>query len=106
VSTPDQKDYYAHRKERPDGTVHYFHASPRRSWVALFEVPEPIETGDACDRAQAQLVELGCEWRVNSAGGTWASSCVYLAGKGYPRVLVAAECVAASTTCAGAKACH
>jgi len=68
--------------------------------------PAAIPVGDACDRAQAQLVELGCEWRVNSAGGTWASSCVYLAGKGYPRVLVAAECVAASTTCQGAKACH
>ena len=44
MNAPDQKDYYAHRKERPDGTVHYFHASPRRSWVALFEMPEPIVT--------------------------------------------------------------
>ena len=68
--------------------------------------PTPIETGNACDRAQAQLVELGCEWRVNSAGGTWASSCVYLASTGYPRILIAAECVAASTTCQGAKLCH
>lgn len=68
--------------------------------------PAAIPVGDACDRAQAQLVELGCEWRVNSSGGTWASSCVYLAGKGYPRILVAAECVAHSTSCAGAKSCH
>lgn len=68
--------------------------------------PAAIEVGDACERAQAQLVELGCEWRVNSAGGTWASSCTYLASKGYPRILVAAECVAHSTTCTGAKSCH
>ena len=58
------------------------------------------------DGGHEGLVELGCEWRVNSAGGTWASSCVYLAGKGYPRILVAAECVAHSTSCAGAKSCH
>lgn len=68
--------------------------------------PTPIETGDACDRAQAQLVALGCDWRVNSSGGTWASSCVYLAEKGYGRIGVVAECVAASTTCQGAKSCH
>lgn len=68
--------------------------------------PAAIPVGDACDRAQAQLVALGCEWRVNSSGGTWASSCVYLAGKGYPRVVGVAECIAASTTCTGAKACH
>lgn len=68
--------------------------------------PAPIPVGDACDRAQAQLVTMGCSWQVNSSGGTWGSSCVYLAGKGYPRILVAAECVAHSTSCAGAKSCH
>lgn len=68
--------------------------------------PSAIEPGDACDRAQAHLVELGCEWRVNSAGGTWASSCVYLAGKGYPRIIVVAECVSHASACPEAKACH
>lgn len=68
--------------------------------------PAAIPVGDACERAQAQLVTMGCSWQVNSAGGTWASSCTYLAGKGYPRVVSVAECVAASTTCTGAKSCH
>lgn len=68
--------------------------------------PEPIPVGDACERAQARLIELGCSWQVNSAGGTWASSCTYLAGKGYPRILVVAECIAVSSTCTGAKSCH
>ncbi|MGL4808166.1 MAG: hypothetical protein ACRC4O_05435 [Giesbergeria sp.] len=68
--------------------------------------PAAIPVGDACDRAQGRLVELGCDWRVNSAGGTWASSCTYLAEKGYGRIHVVAECVASSTSCTGARACH
>jgi hypothetical protein len=67
---------------------------------------EPIPVGDACDRAQARLVELGCDWRVNSKGGTWASSCAYLAGKGYPRIVEVAECVSAAPSCTEARACH
>lgn len=68
--------------------------------------PAPVPVGDACERAQARLVEMSCAWQVNAKGGTWASSCHYLANNGYPRILVVAECVASSTSCTGAKSCH
>lgn len=68
--------------------------------------PTPIQVGDACERAQARLVELSCDWRVNASGGTWGSSCAYLAEQGYPRILIVAECVSAAPSCTEARACH
>lgn len=70
------------------------------------EHPAPIPVGDACELAQTTLDGLGCSWRVNSAGETWAGSCHYLADHGYPRILDAAKCVHSATSCAGAKSCR
>lgn len=68
--------------------------------------PAPVPVGDACERAQARLVELSCDWRVNAKGGTWGSSCAYLAEQGYPRILLVADCVSAAPSCTEARACH
>lgn len=41
MSLPDEIVYYAHRVERPGGPV-YLHASPRRWWVVLHGLPDPV----------------------------------------------------------------
>lgn len=64
----------------------------------------PVPVGDACTRAQSNLDTLKCEWRVNSANHTWAQSCAATAERGYPRILIVADCVAKAPTCADARA--
>lgn len=61
--------------------------------------PAKIDVGNACERAEEAAKD--CEWAKG-----WAEKCHDKANKGYPRILIVSECMASSTSCAGAAACR
>lgn len=68
--------------------------------------PKPLPVGDACQRAGKNLHDMNCSFAKSSTAVEWSESCERRAGKGYPRMLVVAECVASATTCPGAASCN
>ena len=69
-------------------------------------VNDPIDIGQACEDAQANLVRLECSWQVNSKNQPWASRCHALAADGYKRMGIVAECVHQSQSCKAAEGCR